>query len=172
MQAEALDLLLGGGVLEGSKRRPTCESNPEVFRALVDRWRSRILNQDLPLADILISKRLSKEPEHYKRPKKKDGTLGSPPPQVRAAIMARERGKDVGAGVRVEYVVADAREKLLVLAEDYDGVNVDRPHLWENLVYPATMRVLQACFPQIKWEQWRNVRRYMGNPGQARLFEY
>jgi DNA polymerase elongation subunit (family B) len=172
MQAEVLDLLLGGGVLDGSKRRPACESDPEVFRKLVDRWRSRILNRDLDLAEILMSKRLSKEPEHYKRPRRKDGSLGAPPPQVRAALMARERGRDVGAGVRVEYVVADAREKVLVLAEDYDGTNVDRAHLWENLVYPATMRVLQACFPAVKWEAWRRVRQHMGRPGQVRLFEF
>jgi DNA polymerase elongation subunit (family B) len=180
MQAEVLDLLLGGGVLEdpergiGKKtlRRTACESRPDVFLKVVERWRDRIINRDLKLSEIIVSKRLSKEPEHYKRPRRKDGSLGAPPPQVRAAFMARERGRDVGAGVRVEYVVADAREKVLVLAEDYDGMNVDRAHLWENLVYPATMRVLQACFPAVKWEAWRRVRQHMGRPGQARLFEF
>lgn len=172
MQAEALDLLLGGGVLPGSKRRPTCESRPEVFVRLVEDWRSRVINKDLPIRDIVISKRLSKEPEAYKRPLKKDGTLGSPPPQVRAAVMARARGQDIGAGVRVEYLVADAREKTLLLAEDYDGSNVDRAHLWENLVYPATLRVLEACFPSVKWAAYRTVRKHLGDKRQVRLFEY
>jgi DNA polymerase elongation subunit (family B) len=102
----------------------------------------------------------------------KDGTFGSPPPQVRAAVMARDRGHDVGAGVRVEYLVADAREKTLLLAEDYDGSNVDRAHLWENLVYPATMRVLEACFPAVKWAAYRTVRKHLGDKRQVRLFEY
>jgi len=172
MQAEALDLLLGGGVLPGSKRRPTCESDPAVFLRLVEDWRSRVINRDLPIRDIVISKRLSKEPEAYKRPVKKDGTLGAPPPQVRAAVMARARGQDIGAGVRVEYLVADAKEKTLLLAEDYDGSNVDRAHLWENLVYPATLRVLEACFPAVKWAAYRTVRKHLGDKRQTRLFEY
>jgi len=172
MQAEVLDLLLGGGILPGSKRRPTCESNTGVFLQLVERWRQRVMNRELPLADIVVSKKLSREPEQYRRPMKKDGTHGAYPPQVRAALMARERGKDVGAGVRVEYVVANAKEKGLVLAEDYDGENVDRAHLWENGVYPATMRVLEACFPAIKWADWRRVKKFMGKPGQRVLFEF
>src|SRR5678815_5727001 len=70
MQAEVLDLLLGGGVLEGSKRRPSCEADPQVFVRLVDSWRSRVINRDLPLAEIKVSRRLSKEPDQYARPKK------------------------------------------------------------------------------------------------------
>ena len=185
MQAEVLDLLLGGGVLEDpsrgldahgrpkkTARRAHCEARQEVFLELVTRWRSRILNRDLKLADIVISKRLSREPEQYRRPKRKDGSFGLYPQQARAAFLARERGKDVGAGVRVEYLIVDAREKEIMLAEDFDGTNVDRPHLWENLVYPPTQRVLEACFPMVKWEAYRRVRKHFGDTRQVRLFEY
>lgn len=185
MQAAVLDLLLGGGVLEDPERgldeygrprktlrRARCERDPEVFRKLVVEWRARIVNEALPLSEIVVSKRLSREPEHYKRPKRKDGSLGLPPQQARAGLMARERGRDVGAGVRVEYLVSDAREKSLILAEDYDGTNVDRAHLWENLVYPPTQRVLEVCFPAVRWADYRPVRKHLGSPGQRRLFEY
>jgi hypothetical protein len=49
---------------------------------------------------------------------------------------------------------------------------VDRHQLWEDRVYPPTMRVLEACFPAVAWDKWRATRKHAGPPKQVRMFEY
>ena len=175
MQAEALDLLLGGGVLDDPARGPRkktlrrerCEDDPQVFVDLVNRWRDRVLGAPLAVEEVSDSRRLSKDPVAYVGAKKKDGSVGLAPPQARIGKLLRERGRDVGAGVRVAYVVADKLAGEVIPAEDFDGDNVDRLHLWESRVYPPTERLLAACFPTVKWALWRQVRKHAAPKGQA-----
>lgn len=180
MQAEVLDLLLGGGVLDDpargrrkkTLRREHCEEDPKVFLDLVNRWRDRVLGAPLALEEVSDSRRLSKEPSAYSRPKRKDGTLGLAAPQARIAEVLKGRGRDVGAGVRVAYFVADKVDGVVLPAEDFDGENVDRLHLWESRIYPPTQRLLEACFPTVKWALWRQVRKHAAPKEQSRfLFE-
>lgn len=180
MQAEVLELLLGGGVLPDPARGPRkktaahgrCESDPRVFLALVERWRKRIMNDALAREDVLESKRLSMELDAYAQKTKKNGTPARQPPHVVVGKELRGRGRDVGAGVRVGYVVADKPTNKVVPAEDYTGDNVDRHQLWEDRVYPPTQRVLEVCFPGVAWDKWRLTRKHAGSPKQVRMFEY
>lgn len=180
MQAEVLDLLLGGGVLPDPSRGPKkktavrahCESDPAVFLRLVERWRKRIMNDPLDRDDVLESKRLSMDLDDYAQKKKKDGSDARQPPHVVVGKELRGRGRDVGSGVRVAYVVEDKPSNRVVPAEDYTGDNVDRHQLWEDRVYPPTMRVLEACFPAVAWDKWRATRKHAGPPKQVRMFEY
>lgn len=179
MQTEVLDLLLGGGMLDAPERgpkkktlrRPTCEDDPAVYLKLVERWRERVLKAPLGVAEVSESRRLGKDPSAYVAKAKKDGTPGLRPPQARMGDELRRRGRDVGAGVRVAYVVADKPANLLIPVEDYEGDNVDRLHLWESRVYPPTLRVLEACFPNVKWAIWRQVRKHAGHKAQVK-FEF
>lgn len=180
MQSEVLDLLLGGGVLPDPARGPKKKTarraemvdDPAVFLKLVERWRDRVLREPLSVEDVSESKRLGKELGDFASKTKKDGTAAALPPHVVVGKELERRGRDVGAGVRVAYVVADKLAKRVIPAEDYTGEEVDRHQLWEDRVYPPTMRVLQACFPTVKWEKWRRTRKHAAPPGQGKLFEF
>jgi DNA polymerase I len=157
MQAEVIDLLVGGGILR--KRVPECEERESVFVELVKRWRDQILTGDLELKDFVLSQSLSKELDEYATKIKKDGTEAAGTVHVRVAKVLQARGEDIGEGSRIEYVVTDASESPMkvIPAADFAG-ELDRHHLWETLTYPPTMRVLQACFPAGPWEQFEKSR--------------
>jgi DNA polymerase I len=157
MQAEVIDLLVGGGILR--KRVAECEEREEVFVELVKRWRDRILNGELELKDFVLSKSLSKELDEYAVKKKKDGTDQAGSPHVAIARLLEKRGLDVGEGTKIEYVVTDASESPMkaIPASDFAGEK-DRHYLWETLAYPATQRVLEVVFPAGPWRQFEKSR--------------
>lgn len=168
LQAEAIDMLLGGGVevpagfgieVQRRKRTSECVDQVEPFITLVEGYRQRILNEPLRLEDVVLSKRLSKPLREYVTKKKLDGTDGAAPPHVRVARMIEARGGDVRPGTRIEYVVADATAKpaRVVPAAEW-GDECDRFDLWESYVWPPTERVLAAAFPAALWSGFRKVR--------------
>lgn len=126
---------------------------PAVCRAHVDAARAHVLNDPLPIEEVVLSKSISKPLREYVVKQKSDGTAAAQPPHVRVAKMLAERGADVGEGTRVAYVVTDGDGgiKGLQPAADYEG-KPDRYYLWESLVYPPTQRLLKAAFPDQDWE--------------------
>jgi DNA polymerase elongation subunit (family B) len=158
MQAQAIDLLLGGGVR--GKRREHCEDDPALFEELVQRWRWRVLEGELELRDVVQSKSLSRELRGYAVKIKKDGTAAAEPVHVQVARVLHKRGREVGAGVRIAYVVTDASGNLKAkAAEDYQAGDEDRYYLWESLVYPPTQRLLEAAFPGGPWRRYESAGR-------------
>lgn len=147
MQQEVIELLLQG------------HDKADVFEQLVERWRRRVLDEALELDDVQMSKRLSKPIREYKQEKKKDGTLSARPPHVEVAAMLKERGQDVSSGVRIPFFIVDGSGSpaKYAPAEDWKG-EVDRFAIWEDYVYPPTLRVLEACFPAVQWSRWARVR--------------
>jgi len=156
-QAEILDVLLGGGIL--GPRRPDVCLDPEVFRAIVVKWRARILEGELTKDQVKISKRLKKPVGSYVVRKKKDGSNASRSPHVEIAAQLEERGIPIPEGFKVDYYVVDGASSPQKTAwiGDWDG-QFDRFYLWENLVYPAALRVLDAAFPDPWWKQHERVR--------------
>lgn len=157
MQAEVIDLLMGGGVL--GPRRETCVEAPDDFEEVVGRWKARILDEPLEVEDVLISKRLTRAVGAYAVRQKKDGTEGASPPHVRVAKMLKERGGDVGEGTRVAYFVVDGSGAPAVVApaSDWTG-QCDRFAVWEDQVWLPVERVLVAAFPSRDWSRHRGVR--------------
>lgn len=156
MQWEAVQMLLYEEV-----------EDVEQYREWLRGWRERILEHTLPIEDVRLSQRLGKHATHYTRKMNADGTPSALPVHVEVALKMAERGLDVAEGVRIEYIVTDGRSPLTAVpATEYDGTNCDRFYLWENLVYPATMRLLQAAFPQHRWKHYHKVRKYVS--GKAR----
>lgn len=158
MQAEVIDLLMGGGILR--KRQPTCDHNPETYEKLVQRWQSRILTGELTLDDVKQSKTISRPLKDYKIREKKDGTPGRRAPHIELAETLKARGEDVREGTKVTYFIADATAEggtLYKLASEWEG-RCDRFELWERFVAPATLRVLGSTFPKIDWTVWLKVR--------------
>lgn len=146
-QAEVVDLLVGsvnGGV-----------EDPGVFEQVVSRWQNHVLSGDLELADVVISKRLNKKLSEYSRKRKKDGGWAKQLPHIELARKLSERGEDMSEGTKVSYFVFDAANKGDVeyrTAEEWDGT-CDRFEVWEKLVWPPTMRLLEAAFPGYGWDK-------------------
>ena len=149
MQAEAIAIMMSGD-----------EPPPaEDFVPLIERWRERVLTGVLDLADVLLSKRLSKPLGEYARRVKNDGAFAAEQPHIAVARELKKRGADVGEGTKIEYVVTDGDSSPMrcVPACDYAG-ELDRFYLWESLVYPPTMRLLAAGYPKENWDRFADVR--------------
>ena len=119
-----------------------------------------MLDEPLSIDEIRQTKAISKPLDEYKNKQKKDGSLSADLAHVHIAKMLKARGADVSEGTRVEYIVTDASvSPMKVLpADDYTGCEVDRFYVWETQVFPPTMRVLEAAFPDEPWKDWHKVR--------------
>lgn len=144
--------------------------DPRDFVPIVEAVRDHVLKAELPIEDVRQAKTLSKSLKEYKPKTKADGTAAAEPPHVQVARALKARGEQVGEGTKVFYYVVDASEPPMKVAPaaDYDG-NPDRYYLWENLIYPATQRLLDAAFPAEKgmssdelqlrdWDRFASVR--------------
>lgn len=166
LQAEVIDLLLGGGVypIEApSKRRPfeDCYSKAEQFVETIETWKKRILEGELKLDDVQVTKKLAKELKEYVSKVKKNGDAAKQPPQVRIGKMLAERGEVVREGTRVSYFTGTDGEIRPSL--DWAG-ECDRFALWDDEVWPATRRLLAAAFPAYDWARWDRTRPRKGAP--------
>ncbi len=148
LQLEAIEMLLREEILA-----------PGPYGELLDRHRARVLEGELALEDVVISKRLAKPLGAYARRQKLDGADAAQAAHVEVAHVLKDRGRDVSKGTKIEYVVTDgaANPAVAIPAEDFDG-RFDRYYLWEQLVFPPTLRVLQAAFPDADWTSWERVR--------------
>jgi DNA polymerase elongation subunit (family B) len=154
LQLEVVELLL----------REEC-NDPSAFAALLDRRKKHVLEANLPLEDVVLAKRLTKELGKYATKEKKDGTRAEQATHVEIARELSTRDdEEVRGGMRIEYVVVDGGVAPIkaIPACDYDpkaeGRGADRFYLWEHLVYPPTQRVLEAAFPGHDWTTWERVR--------------
>lgn len=130
---------------------------PESFAPLLDAWRTRILEGELELADVMVSKRLAKPLAEYVRRVNKDGSFAKEPPHVRVARGMKAKGQDVGEGTKIEYIVLDGVEMEVIPAAEWTGA-VDRFYMWESLIFPPTARLLAAAYPTHDWTTWERVR--------------
>lgn len=157
LQGEVIDLLMRKKI-----------EDPESFEAAVVKARDHVLDDPLPIEEVVQSASLSQPLRDYKVKLKKDGTPAAQPAHVQVAHVLQERGELVGEGTRIRYVVADAgvSPMRVIPADDYRG-DADRYHLWEKGVWPATERLLDAAFPDEKkrWNQYSRVRPRGGRSG-------
>lgn len=138
-----------------------CEAveDPGPFVDLMNEWSERVLNQPLALEEVVISKKMGKPLDGYARKVKKDGTFARQLPHVEMARILEGRGRDVSEGTKIDYVILDGSTKpvTVIPAEDWGGVT-DRFAIWDTQVYPPTMRVLEAAFPDHDWTPWKRTR--------------
>lgn len=157
LQGKVIDLLMGGGL----KLLGITEASTQVedFHEILSKERHHVLTEELPLEEVQQSKALSKAVDQYGK-QKADGKMGSVPAHVRVAAVLQKRGWDVSEGTRIEYVVTDgkASPQAVIPACDYTGKEVDRYHVWESMVFPPSLRLLQAAFPDHNWDDWAKVR--------------
>jgi len=120
------------------------EERLEAYRLLLSEMRNRVAFESLDVKDVAVSKSLSRKPNEYQ----------SPPVHARVALELEARGERMNPGSRVSYVIVNNRSKppKAIPASDYTG-EFDREYLWQNLIYPPTLRLLQAAFPAHDWER-------------------
>lgn len=126
---------------------------------MIERYKKTVLEGDLPIESIVVTKQITKELGEYVQKRKMDGSESAALPHVQVAKTLLDRGQDITVGSRVGYVVIDADESPMTVipADDYTGV-CDRFYLWEALVYPPTERFLSSAFPRHDWSKWKVVR--------------
>jgi DNA polymerase, archaea type len=124
-----------------------------IERELVAPEFKRVTAAGLPVEELVIAKGISKDPDAYK----------STPLHVKLATWIRDFGQQFFVGMKVEYVVTKAKPKLEgVLVEHYqpDVLPYDPEYYWDRVIYPASLRILDVCFPDVDWDFWRiEVRR-------------
>lgn len=135
------------------------DDNVDHYHRIVESMRRKVLYDELPIEDIRLTKALNKELEEYK----------ASPVHVQTARVLKERGEDVTAGTRIEYVVTGSTKKLEAIPlADYIG-DSDRKYLFNRLVYPASMRLLAGAFPKEDWTRWLLPKAF--NVKQLSLFD-
>lgn len=148
MQEQVVNLLMSG-----------CEDPMRFEVEILRPWQDLLLNQSLTLEQVVIYKRLSRPLDGYVRRFKDNGERRRDLPHVEMARVLEARGHDVGEGVKIGYVCTDGgvSPKVYIPAQDWDGT-CDRYELWDRLVWPASMRLLEAAFPGHDWKPWKRTR--------------
>lgn len=157
LQGVVIDMLVGGMHMAKDGSVPT--SDVARYHALIAKVREYVLKGDLPGEYVKISKAVQRALDDYAPHVRGDGTE-TDGAHIAVAKILRDRGEQVSEGTKIQYVVTDATKSPMTVipASDYTGVEADRFYLWESLVYPATMRLLQEAFPDEDWEAWLKVR--------------
>lgn len=172
LQEELIELLVGYGPNGG------CE-DPAVIEEVLNRWRTRILDEPLSLDDVVVGKKLQKPLAEYSRKMLKDGSgYAKQLPHIEIAREMEARGEDVGEGVRIEYFVYNggvspmdtrAATEWNDAADPADatgptmGDTIDRYVIWDKQVFPPAERLIEGAFPGHGWAAWRKTR-----PAKAR----
>ena len=156
-QAEVIDLLMGG---MGISKTPGPTEDIALYEEVVGRWRTRILDEPLTIEEVQTVKGISKcvctdkgcRSEHYASRKSTKGNVVEAPPHVRIGRLLKARGEDIGPGSKIAYVVSDggAKPQGVIPASDYTGT-CDRRHLWGEVVWAPTQRLLESAFPKHDW---------------------
>lgn len=131
----------------------------EVRRGLLA-TRQALLDRRVGVHDLVRAQSLSKHPDEYEQEV----------PHVRIARQLLARGIPVFVGFKIPYVVVgheQGRHKV-VHVDEFDG-QYDGAYVWNEMVVPHLVDVLNAAWPRIDWKATLRVRK--GDASQALLFE-
>jgi len=122
----------------------------QLERELIEPEFNRCVSGELTVDEVCIGKGISKEPEKYK----------TTPLHVALAQEIKDHGREFFVGMKVEYVVTGVKPKLQgVTREEYEDSNgelvYDPEYYWDRVVYPASMRILEVCYPEKDWTRWK-----------------
>lgn len=156
-----------------------CEDPGELV-PIIEAMRKRVLEEPLAIREVQTSQGLTKSLREYKARTTPTGKTASESAHVRIARILKDRGEQIEEGVKISYYVVDGSvsPQQVAPAADYDG-NPDRFYLWEDRIYPATMRVLEAAFPaepgmtveQLQMRDWGRFEKVRPRKARARAPE-
>jgi|GEM_PF-6415662 len=122
-------------------------ADPDRASEIVEAERERCMSGSLGPEEVVISKSISKDPDDYK----------TFPIHVKLAKELKERTSDFYIGMKIGYVVTGKCGSALdgVLAEMYDpaAMGYSAEYYWDKIIWPATHRILQVCFPEHDWKK-------------------
>jgi DNA polymerase I len=113
------------------------EASPQKAAKIVKDVIEDLRKGNVQLEDLVIHTQLTKSPQEYTQMA----------PHVLAAKKAIEKGRKVGRGSIIRYVVVKGKEpisKRAVPIEDADIANYDTNYYIENQVLPAAGRIIEA----------------------------
>jgi DNA polymerase, archaea type len=113
------------------------DGSPEKATQIIKEVIDRIKEGKIPLKDLVIHTQLSRNPDKYKQMA----------PHVLAAKKSIERGRSVGRGSIIRYVVVKGKSPISQRAEpleDADVANYDPNYYIENQVLPAVSRIIDS----------------------------
>lgn len=123
------------------------EESELKIRAFVDKEVFRIKNERFKFDDIKISVGINKELGDYKMKNAPHVKLARAQFEEKGELEIRE----------IEYVVIDdhaPKDQLSGLAtrEQFKG-EFDRTYYWNQKIWPALLRILEAAFPKVDWDE-------------------
>ena len=110
---------------------------PEMRAAMIA-IREEFLKGASPIPDLLLRRSITKPLDEYV----------SKPPQVQVAERMVERGEDVMVGMKVPFVWERGR----AISPDEIAESMDFSLYWNEHVWPATQRCLEAAYPKGRWD--------------------
>lgn len=113
------------------------EASPEKAFKIIKNVIEAIRKGNVKLEDLVIHTQLTKNPGEY----------AQMAPHVLAAKRSIEKGRKVGRGSIIQYIIVRGREpisKRAIPIEDADIANYDPNYYIENQVLPAVGRIIEA----------------------------
>lgn len=118
-----------------------------IEREIVAPEFDRCASGQLPVEEVAISKSISKDPDDYK----------TKALHVQLAEWVRDYGFEFFVGMKIVYVVTSSKPKLGGVLLDHFDTNehaYDPLYYWDRVIYPASLRILEVCFPERDWRRW------------------
>lgn len=124
-------------------------SGEEIERTVIAPEFTRCAEGQLTPEEVCISKGISRDPERYKTQ-----TL-----HVKLAAEIRAHGREYYVGMKIEYVVTGTKPTLQgVTLDEYvesnGGIRYAAEYYWDRVIFPASLRILEVCFPERDWQVW------------------
>lgn len=113
------------------------DGSPKKAAKIIKEVIDRIKNGEIPIEDLVIHTQLTKNPDKYQQMA----------PHVLAAKKAIKRGRKVGRGSIIGYVVVKGKGPISQRAEpleDADVANYDPSYYIDNQVLPAISRIIDS----------------------------
>jgi DNA polymerase elongation subunit (family B) len=113
------------------------DASPDKAAKIIKEVIDHIKKGETPLEDLVIHTQLTKNPDKYKQKA----------PHVLAAKKAIERGRKVGRGSIIRYIVIKGKGPISQRAEPLEDANVanyDPNYYIDNQVLPAVSRIIDS----------------------------
>lgn len=113
------------------------DASPDKAAKIIKEVIDQIKKGETPLEDLVIHTQLTKNPDKYQQKA----------PHVLAAKKAIERGRNVGRGSIIRYIVIKGKGPISQRAEpveDVDVANYDPNYYIDNQVLPAVSRIIDS----------------------------
>ena len=113
------------------------DGSPKKAAKIIKEVIDRIKNGEIPIEDLVIHTQLTKNPDKYQQMA----------PHVLAAKKAIKRGRKVGRGSIIQYIVVKGKGPISQRAEpleDADVANYDPSYYIDNQVLPAISRIIDS----------------------------